>query len=224
MKKLDTRSLVDQVYEYLLNQIIAGSIKYGDAINLKKVAAELSISTMPVREAVKRLELEHMVDIKPRSFCRVRKPSRRMVLEVYELREALELYSVEKALGRVPAATLERLRAIVEDMRRVGELEDMAAREARAISLDRQFHAELCALAGNEFLNGFYRQLSLHVNMTLIHEKTYHKLETQYPESHAEVVRCLEQGDPKALAVLHQHFSNVRDLLTANGPLTPGDA
>ncbi len=217
MKKIDTRSLVDRVYEYLLNRIITGGIKYGDLINLKKVAAELSISTMPVREAVKRLELEQVVDVKPRSHCRVRRPSRRMILEVYDLREALELYSVQKVLGKVPPETLQSLRGIVEDMRAVSAIRDMAAREARAIELDRLFHSELCAMAGNEFLNGFYRQLSLHVNMTLIHEKTYHRLESEYPESHAEILRCLEGDAPHALAVLRQHFRNVTDLLLSNG-------
>ena len=91
MERIDTSSLVDRVYQHLLNQIITGMVKYGDSINLKKVAAELSVSTMPVREAVKRLEFEGVVSIKPRSSCRVRIPSRRMILEVYELRRPSRL-------------------------------------------------------------------------------------------------------------------------------------
>jgi DNA-binding GntR family transcriptional regulator len=217
MKKIDTRSLVDRVYEYLLNQIITGGIKYGDTINLKKVAAELSISTMPVREAVKRLEFEQIVDVKPRSHCSVRRPTRRTVLEVYDLREALELYCVQRSLGRVPPETLQSLRTIVEDMRAVDGIQDTAAREAKAVELDRMFHRELCAMAGNEFLNGFYRQLSLHVNMTLIHERTYRKLESQYAEGHAEILRCLESDAPRALEVLQRHFRNVKELLLTNG-------
>ena len=41
---IDTRSLVDRVYEYLLTQIVTGEIKYGDVINIKKIADELGIS------------------------------------------------------------------------------------------------------------------------------------------------------------------------------------
>src|SRR5512146_1548998 len=88
------KSRVDRVYEYLLERIISGEIRYGDTISIKRVAAELSVSSMPVREAVKRLEFEGIVTIKPRSACRVRVPSRRMILEVYQLREALEGYAV----------------------------------------------------------------------------------------------------------------------------------
>lgn len=101
MKRIDTSSLVDRVYEYLLDQIVTGAINYGDNISIKQIAAELNVSTMPVREAVKRLEFEQVVSIKPRSSCRVRKPSRKMIMEVYELREVLELYAVSKSLAGV---------------------------------------------------------------------------------------------------------------------------
>ena len=68
-KRIDTSSLVDRVYECLLDQIVTGTIKYGDSISIKRIAAELNVSTMPVREAVKRLEFEQVVSIKPRSSC-----------------------------------------------------------------------------------------------------------------------------------------------------------
>lgn len=41
MKPIDTRSLVERVYEYLLSRIISGGIGYGDAINIKQIAGEL---------------------------------------------------------------------------------------------------------------------------------------------------------------------------------------
>jgi DNA-binding GntR family transcriptional regulator len=217
MNPIDTRSLVDRVYGYLLNRIITGSIKYGDTINIKGIARELDVSTMPVREAVKRLEFERMVSIKPRSSCRVRMPSRTMIFEVYELREALETFAVTKSIGRVSREKLEELRGIVEKMRELDRETSVEEREKKAIELDRNFHTEICALAGNDFLNDFYRQLSLHVNMSLIHEKTYHELESQYPESHAEILRCLEQDPAHAIDVLKKHFTNVTDLLRKNG-------
>jgi DNA-binding GntR family transcriptional regulator len=216
MTPIDTRSLVDRVYGYLLNRIITGGIGYGEIINIKRIAQELDVSTMPVREAVKRLEFERMVSIKARSSCRVRMPSRTMILEVYELREALETYALTKSTGRVSREKLEELRRIVEKMRELDGEASVEEREKKAIELDRDFHAEICALAGNDFLNDVYRQLSLHVNISLIHEKTYRKLEDQYTESHAEILRCLEQDPAHALDVLKKHFKNVTDLLGKN--------
>lgn len=221
---IDTRSLVDQVYEYLLTQIITGAVKYGDILSIKKIASELTISTMPVREAVKRLEFEHVVSVKPRSFCRVRKPSRKMIWEVYELRMLLERYAVTKSLGNVRPKSLERLHAIVKRMRALQGEADTAVREQQAVELDREFHAEICGLAQNDFLNAFFMQLSLHVNMTLIHEKTYQHLKRGWAGVHAEILRCLEHEPARALEALQRHFDNVTNLLRPNDAQDDGEA
>ena len=215
--QIDTSSLVDRVYEYLLDRIVTGAVKYGDSLSIKDIAAELNVSTMPVRESVKRLEFEQVVSIKPRSSCKVRTPSRRMIREVYEMREILELYAVQKSAGKVGSDALARLREIVEAMRRLSAETDVAAREKKAIALDREFHEELCRLAGNELLNSYHRQLGLHVNMTLIHEKTYHSLERDWPDVHAEILHCVESEPARAAEALRKHFTNVTDLLARNG-------
>ena len=213
----DTRSLVDKVYQHLLDRIITGSIRYGDTISIKKVAAELSVSSMPVREAVKRLEFEGVVTIKPRSACRVRIPSRKMILEVYQVREALEGFAVLRGRGRQDPAAIGRLRVIVERMRLLSSQTTANTREQRAIELDRQFHAEIIGLAGNELLDSFSRQLSLHVNMTLMHEKTYHALEDEWAAMHAEIVDCLEMDPPRAVELLRKQFARAIELWKANG-------
>ena len=209
-------SLVDRVYTHLLEKIISGAIRYGDTISIKRVAAELSVSSMPVREAVKRLEFEGVVSIKPRSACRVRVPSRRMILEVYELREALEGYAVMHQTAVDPRAVA-RLKVIVEQMRQLSGEPSVDMREQRAIELDRMFHQEIIGLAGNELLNSFSRQLSLHVNMTLMHEKTYHALEDQWPEMHAKIVDCLEREPATAVSLLKEQFARATELWKLSG-------
>jgi DNA-binding GntR family transcriptional regulator len=210
---IDTRSLVDRVYEYLLTQIVNGEITYGEVINIKKVADALKISTMPVREALKRLEFEQIVEIKPRSSCRLLKPSRKLIREVYELREVIELHAATSGKDRADPARHRRLAAIVDQMRCLDDEKDVAVKERQAIALDRAFHSELCGLADNDFMNGINRQLSLHVNMTLIHERTYHRLEKRWAESHAEIVLALEKEPSRVAEVLKRHFNNVLEIL-----------
>src|SRR5271157_4882624 len=213
----ESPSLVERVYSHLLEKIISGAIRYGDAISIKKVAAELSVSSMPVREAVKRLEFEGVVTIKPRSACRVRIPSRRMILEVYQVREALEGFAVMHGKARQDPAAIGRLRVIVERMRLLSSETSADTREKRAIELDRQFHSEIIGLAGNELLDAFSRQLSLHVNMTLMHEKTYHALEAEWAAMHAEIVDSLERDPARAVELLRQQLARAADLWKANG-------
>jgi DNA-binding GntR family transcriptional regulator len=211
------KSRVDRVYEYLLEKIISGEIRYGDTISIKRVASELSVSSMPVREAVKRLEFEGVVTIKPRSACKVRVPSRRMILEVYQLREAMETFAVTSFGGSATPEAMNRLRGIVEQMRLCAAEPNTSVREHRAIALDRQFHEQIIGLAGNQMLDSFSRQLSLHVNMTLMHEKTYHALESDWAEMHASILDQLPHHPQKAVELLRAQFAQATELWMANG-------
>jgi DNA-binding GntR family transcriptional regulator len=213
--KLDTRSRVDLVYEHLLEKIISGQVRYGDTISIKGVAAELSVSSMPVREAVKRLEFEGVVTIKPRSACKVRVPTRQMILEVYQVREAMESFAVRCCGTTISDAAAARIRAIVQQMRECSAEPDENTRAHRAIALDRRFHEEIIGLAGNELLSSFSRQVSLHVNMTLMHEKTYHALESDWAEMHATILDHLQKDPAKAVELLHEQFARASELWKA---------
>ena len=219
----EAQSRVDRVYEHLLERIISGSIRYGDTISIKRVAAELSVSSMPVREAVKRLEFEGIVTIKPRSACKVRVPTRKMILEVYQLREAMEGFAVTCCGSTATEAAMARLRDIVAQMRLCAAEPDEDARAQKAIALDRRFHEEIIGLAGNELLNAFSRQLSLHVNMTLMHEKTYHALEADWAEMHAGILEWLKKDPGRAVALLHQQFARATELWMKSGEPAAAD-
>jgi DNA-binding GntR family transcriptional regulator len=211
------KSLVDRVYEHLLVQIITGIIRYGDTISIKGVASRLSVSSMPVREALKRLEFEGVVDIKPRSACTVRVPSRTTILEVYALREALEVYSLSCCGARISRERVARMEVVVDRMRALGAEKDLAEKEKKAIALDREFHSEICALAGNELLNSLYRQLSLRVNMTLMHERTFHAMEEDWAEMHADVVSSLQKEPVRAIGLLRSHFASATEIWRKDG-------
>ena len=211
---IDSRSLVDRVYDHLLEQIESGGIVQGQAVSVRKVADELGLSTMPVREALKRLAFEGVVIIKPRSSCTVAAPSGRMIREVYELREVIEVHAVTKAAAAgIDPAALDRLGGIVAEMQALDRETDAAARARRQIELDHRFHAGLCALAGNGHMNEVHRALSVQVTMALIHERTDHVLGRRYVESHEEILSSLRADPQSAVRVLRKHFARVRDVL-----------
>jgi DNA-binding GntR family transcriptional regulator len=101
---------------------------------------------------------------------------------------------------------------IVDQMRVLGSERDTAEKKKKAIALDRDFHSEICALAGNELLNSLYRQLSLRVNMTLMHERTFHTMEEDWAEMHADVVSCLQKEPARAIGLLRSHFASATEI------------
>ncbi len=206
-------SLGDQVYEYLSEQIIRGNIQYGDRLNIKTIAAELNVSPMPIRDALKRLEMENIVIIKPRSTCYIRVPTKRITLEAVETRRMLEVFALREVYSRVTAAELSNLKSILDEM---GKLVDRTVgRRSRAvieeyIDEDRRFHTEICALARNEYINRFYRETSMHLNMSFRYGVgVCHGIEATYRD-HQEICRHLSENSEKAINVLEAHLLQSR--------------
>src|SRR6478752_593210 len=108
-------SLASEAYEVVKHRILHGELSMGQVISRRKIAAELGMSFLPVSEALLRLELEGLLESRPRAGTRVRIPSREDVRGHYIVREALE----------VQAARLFAIVASVEDR---NELQRMASR------------------------------------------------------------------------------------------------
>ena len=209
----ESLSLGDQVYEYLSEQIIRGNIQYGDRLNIKTMAAELNVSRMPIRDALKRLEMEKLVIIKPRSTCYVRVPTKRITLEAVEARRMLELFALREVYPCVTAVELSNLKSILDEMgshvrRTVGRRTRAAIEEY--IEEDRRFHTEICALARNEYINRFYRETSMHLNMSFRYGVGIcHGIEATYRD-HQEIYRHLSENSEKAVDVLEAHLLQSR--------------
>ena len=117
--KIDTRSLSEMTYEYIVNQIMAGGLVFGDIIKIDSIAKELGISSMPVIEALKRLAYEGVMEIKPRSRCLIKAPSKDSILELIEARKLIELYAVENYLRNPKPNLISELKNIASKMEKI---------------------------------------------------------------------------------------------------------
>lgn len=210
----DGRSLSDQVYEYLVSQIIRGRIAYGERLNIKQIATNLNISAIPIRDAIKRLEQENLVVVLPRSHCYVRVPTKQAILSAISARRMIELFAVREVIPRVTAAELEDLQAIVDQMRPMAQ--DGRPDEDRNaitdyIELDRQFHTELCALSRNEYLVRFYREISMHLSMSFSYGiGVCHGIRATFVE-HEAILAHLRNNSADAERVLEHHLLHSRE-------------
>ncbi|MEH7249047.1 GntR family transcriptional regulator [Neobacillus niacini] len=107
--KPDLRSINEQTYLYLQQQIITNKMKPGSRINYEELRDQLGISKTPLRDAINRLAQDGLVEIKPRSGTFVSFPSLKDAIEVMEIRKALERQSVENAISKIPKTTFEAL-------------------------------------------------------------------------------------------------------------------
>jgi DNA-binding GntR family transcriptional regulator len=211
--KINKKSLVEQVYIQLLNRIFSNEYSYGDTLNVKALSEELGISTMPTREAIKRLEYDNIVEIKPRSHCAIKTFTKKEIKEIYELREVLEIHAIRKFLNNFKPQKLTALKSVISMMKKVNKNPNLQFQSKRAIELDNRFHAELCKLSGNNILSKYHKLLSLYINMKSIHEQTFQVSAIKHIESHSIIVDELENGSDVAILHLKKHFKNVKNLI-----------
>lgn len=201
---IEKRSLAEQVYAYLCNSIRSGKLKYGQTISTKRLAQELQISMMPVREAIKHLEIDGLVEIKPRSMCVLRTPTKETILAAISAREMIEIFSVQSIYATVESVRLENLRGIIERMREAisGEEVDLKT----YIAYDWQFHAQLCELASNEFISRFYRELNIHLNMNYMYDIGIKPNISQTFKDHIDLVDALMAHSATAIDIIKRHL------------------
>jgi DNA-binding GntR family transcriptional regulator len=212
--QIEYPSLSDVVYEHLSKQIIEGKIRYGEKLSIKAISEQLNVSTMPVRDALKKLEIDNIVQIKPRSNCFVTIPTKKSILDAVEMREVLELHAVKLALRRISEKDMQPIREIVDEMEKIIEGAPSGDDINRYIYLDLLFHTELCKLAGNDYLQKFYREVNLHLNMTFIYRIGIPPDINESFADHKRIEKKMSKNSPESIELLEDHLERSRGHIT----------
>jgi DNA-binding GntR family transcriptional regulator len=217
-RKNRPQSLADRAYTHLCKRIVEGQIIYGDSLNIRLISKQLRMSSMPVREALKRLESEGIVIIKPRSICQVKIPTRQSILNAMQMRELLEVYCVETIYHGIDASDLMNLKRVLCNMKKVVKKKYSPMSVRQYATLDREFHTQLCAVAQNDFIDKAYRETSMHLNMRYIYNIGIPPDLSQIYQEHIQLVEALSKKSPRAITLIRSHLmSTRRDVL--DGPL-----
>lgn len=202
-----TQTFSQQIYERLRNAILSGDYKCGNVINAKVVASELGVSIMPVREALKHLEQTGLVEIRPRSTCTVKTPSKKTIISAMQMRELLEVYCVRQIYKDIDPTRLEGLRNFNTNMKHALEKGEDGRKEF--IYNDWRFHCELCSLADNEFISSFYPELYIRVNMGTMYQMSSKAIRFEvFVDDHSRLLNALEQHSAEAVEIIEHHLKN----------------
>ncbi len=147
-------SLPEVVYAHLRDRILDGSYGAGQPLRQEEIAQTLSVSRVPVREALTRLESEGLVVLRPRRGYMVVAITPDDIREISDISERLEELGAVEATRRRTPEDVAALEAILAEMDRLGDVArggDKAALTAWAAQ-HREFHARLFATSGRKTL------------------------------------------------------------------------
>lgn len=153
------RPIPDQVYALLRRTIVTLRLPPGAAIVEKDITRQLGISRTPVRDALRLLAEEGLVDIKPQSGTFVALINQAQLEEGRLIRRALEIEGIKLAVARVTPAAIDSLYNLVDQQERAAGRGDHVA----FIDLDDRFHRQISEMSGHlrlwKVINGVKAQL-----------------------------------------------------------------
>ena len=127
------------------DDIVSGALRFGERITMDALASRYGVSHMPVREALRELQGEGLVQIEPNRGARVRSIDSSFVENLFEIRTALEVMMVRRAAARCKDSDIEELQAIQATL----EQHIVAGDHALLIAENRRFHQAINRFADN---------------------------------------------------------------------------
>lgn len=179
-------------YAMMLTALRDGQFKPGDRLREVEVAEQLSLSRTPIREALRKLESDGIVEHRPRIGAVIRKLTQPEVVELYEMRLVLERTAAQMAAKHAGAAELDALADLNAEI-------GAAADDPQAAStLNQRFHRSIYLATRNRFLLESARALNnalLLLGPTTLADKA--RIEVVVAQ-HAEIIAALRSGDATA--------------------------
>lgn len=194
-----------RVTRLLREDIVLGRRAPGSRLVERDIAAELNVSRLPVREAIRSLVVEGIVITRPRTWAVVKEFTARDVQDVAEVREAFETLTFQLAAQRHDAAGLERLRGALDRETESARRRDFDAGRLAA----GDFHACAADLAGNAMLSEMLQVFSTRLRWLFGQHDDLHEMVAE----HERLFDAVAARDVELLgALVPQHLARGRAL------------
>jgi DNA-binding GntR family transcriptional regulator len=154
----------DQVLERLRSAIIAGHFKPGDRLIERELCERMGVSRTSIREALRHLEADHLIQVEPRRGPVVTRVTRKQVAEIYEVRALLEAALVRRFADVASDADIAALRRIYEDLRRARSAEDVP----RIVALTKRFTEHMMDVVDHELIGDMLRKLTARISVVRV--------------------------------------------------------
>jgi DNA-binding GntR family transcriptional regulator len=201
---LTIKSLREQVYAYLRDEMQTGNLLPGAPLNLNEISQRLGVSKTPLRDALIQLEVEGFVTIEPRRSVVVNGLTLQDVKNAYDIIGALEASAIQDVFPRLNAAHIQRLEALNADQYRAIEDRDFE----RYYRKNLEFHDQFLNLSDNTTLRRIITPIKLRL-YDFPRRSYILDWELTNLEEHGQLIDAVRAGDPSGAATIlkDRHWS-----------------
>jgi GntR family transcriptional regulator of gluconate operon len=204
----DRTLLADQAYQMIRTAVLSGDFPAGEPLRERQLAEQIGVSRVPVREALRRLGEEGLLEQLPHRGHFVRAFTSDEIVDIYNVRLALEPSAVRLATRmRKPLTTLE---SAVDAMRAA-----LARGEITALNrLELEFHQALCDLSGNRMLSDSFAAIAGQVLLAMSLDNLAYPDRQHIADEHVPLIEAIASGDEKrAVEAIIAHVVGTIDQL-----------
>lgn len=207
MKSFRTASLADQVFDKLEDDIVFGVYKRGEILTELKLAENLGVSRTPIREALRRLEQERLIEDTGKGSV-VLGITKEDLVDIMEIRQSIEALAAYYAALNITPEGAEELTNLVDLQEFYLGKKDVA----RLQTIDDEFHAAICRLSKRNVINDTL--IPLH-RKTRLYRKIALEDRERSPKSlqeHRQILQAIIGGDAEQVRLLmEKHIENAKN-------------
>lgn len=218
MEKIPRRK---QAYQYIQQRILSGDLPAGTQISELALAKEIGMSRMPIREAIRQLEVEGLVRQVPRFGTIVHSLDRSEMAELYEVREALESHAAELVAGQLSSEDKQilsllcsKVLLVARELRDSGDKMLSPERMQKFLAADMGFHMVILRASGNRRMMKIVSDLRVLSRIFTAQRETHDlKIVTSVYRYHRRILRALKRGNGDlARSWMREHIRESRRL------------
>jgi DNA-binding GntR family transcriptional regulator len=195
----------EEVFTMLRQAILTGKLQPGDRLVERELAEQLGVSRTPVREALRKLELENLVTHIPRKGVVVSEISKRDVIEIFDIRASLEGLASNLAAQKATSEEIKKLNEMVQAMETAANNKDVDSLN----EIHDQFHKQLIIIADSPRLKQMINSLSDYINRFTKAGYAIPGRSSAAMQEHRELMESIEARDSlRAQSIAASHIMN----------------
>jgi len=194
----------ERVYKELKRRIFLKELKPGQRLPEESLARTLSVSRTPVREALRILANEGLVDLIPNSGARLVSPTLEQVKDSYEVRGHLEALAASKAAGSITPVQLCLLQEAIDEEEEIFSSYDLE----RYLDVNARFHNIIAEASGNRTLAEHVARILAGTYVFMVFLESFFDFDTNPSlDEHREILGALKGGDESlAVDLMRKHI------------------
>lgn len=210
--------LRDVVFNTLRKAILTGELKPGERLLEIHLANQLGVSRTPIREAIRKLELEGLVIMMPRRGAEVAQITEKSLRDVLEVRRALDVLCAELACERITEEEKQQLKAACDEFEKATATSDATIIAAADVAL----HDIIVVATRNQrliqLINNLSEQMYRYRFEYIKDENQHNNLVEEHRMIYESIVRCDKEGAAKAakLHIDNQESSIIKQIRAEN--------